>query len=539
MNKSLIKNGKYFVPPPNLGDDFKQLFKRMTAAGVGLPVDSDGFPTGEWTPERLAAAISEIDGNPAGVELRTVQHWFEENDKGIGIDNIRWLARVFGCDDPDLTREWQMALSASNRTLAAKRKSARLTGGNLRTAASGIPSNGYVASVVPSAAKNGGWRLGLAKGTEALFETQSALGLPIVVFVAAVALGLISFTLNIHSVAIATEAFPVRQIGFLWAPNWTIVFLLVLPMYFAFLIDLLKRWKSQLRHQLGAVRGSARATASWDANIASTSYSYWAVLFVTVVIASGYNWTATHLWPLMTGDSGGWPIDWGRIAIVRPDVISVPSAVTFTALVFLYNAVCSYLFFAGLILLNVIVYDYAEVVRSPGLGSTENASNVENVGVALRKGVFRCVSLGLTITILMKLQSVFLQSSSYSIIYWIIADVGLHSSSSALGSDSEHYQRSAPGFYYSFFCMLAIAGTFIHSELRIGRVISQLSSIQSNRSRSYATSLMPATVVLLVCSYLLLGTVPGSTFLVVISIVLMTFLICSPANYRGPPQKDM
>ena len=77
----------------------KELFKDLAAAGVGRPVDRDGFPSGSWTPELLAEAISAIETNQDGIDLRTVQLWFQDNDKGISADNIRWLARVLGCDD--------------------------------------------------------------------------------------------------------------------------------------------------------------------------------------------------------------------------------------------------------------------------------------------------------------------------------------------------------------------------------------------------------------------------------------------------------
>lgn len=78
-----------------------------------------------WTPELLAEAISQIDSNRIGVDLRTVQLWFQENDKGISTANIRWLARIFGCDDPAATREWQIELSAAQSRLTAKRRDSK------------------------------------------------------------------------------------------------------------------------------------------------------------------------------------------------------------------------------------------------------------------------------------------------------------------------------------------------------------------------------------------------------------------------------
>lgn len=118
----LTKNNKFFLPPPKDGSDFKEIFARIAAVGAGRPADKDGFPAGPWTPELLAEAISQIEGNRAGVDLRTVQLWFQENNKGIGTTNIRWLARILGCDDPVATAEWQVELSSAQLRLTAKRR---------------------------------------------------------------------------------------------------------------------------------------------------------------------------------------------------------------------------------------------------------------------------------------------------------------------------------------------------------------------------------------------------------------------------------
>jgi hypothetical protein len=127
----LFRNGKLFLSPPRDGSDFKELFKRLVAAGAGRPLGKDGFPAGPWTPELLAEAISQIDSNRVGVDLRTVQLWFQENEKGISTANIRWLARIFGCDDPVATSEWQMELSAAQSRLSAKRREWKRAGSSV------------------------------------------------------------------------------------------------------------------------------------------------------------------------------------------------------------------------------------------------------------------------------------------------------------------------------------------------------------------------------------------------------------------------
>lgn len=118
----MIKNGRFFVAPQKTDENFKQLFARLAAVGAGRPVDKDGFADGAWTPETLAEEISAIDRNTDGVELRSVQVWFQDNDNGISDTNIRWLARIFGCGDPEAASQWQAELKAAKERLASQRR---------------------------------------------------------------------------------------------------------------------------------------------------------------------------------------------------------------------------------------------------------------------------------------------------------------------------------------------------------------------------------------------------------------------------------
>ena len=206
----MFKNGKFFLPPPNDGSDFKELFKRLVAAGAGRPADMDGFPAGPWTPELLAEAISQIASNPIGVDLRTVQLWFQENDKGVSTANIRWLARIFGCDDPVATSEWQMELAAAQSRLSAKRQEVRRGGSAVAPKIQDMPRNlpsddGSEISSAPAgdAEVNGPpiRRSSLAAKSEALFSHGSPLNLPTTVFAGFTALGFLSYILGIHNVS--------------------------------------------------------------------------------------------------------------------------------------------------------------------------------------------------------------------------------------------------------------------------------------------------------------------------------------------------
>ena len=97
-------------------------FKYLVTAGAGRSVDRNGNLPGPWTPELLTEAILNIDANQTGIDLRTVQHWFQDNDKGISPDNINWLAQIFGCGDLDAALTWRLELAAANKRLSEMRK---------------------------------------------------------------------------------------------------------------------------------------------------------------------------------------------------------------------------------------------------------------------------------------------------------------------------------------------------------------------------------------------------------------------------------
>jgi hypothetical protein len=278
----------------------------------------------------------------------------------------------------------------------------------------------------------------------------------------------------------------------------------------------------------------------WEFRLGAASSSFWATFFVTVIIASGYNWTATHLIPLLNGDPGDWAVDWGRIAIVRPDLVSVPSAIAFTGFVFLYNGFTAYLFFTGHIFLHLMKHDYLDLVK--GLESRRSKKpvpDIEDISLSLMIGIFRCTSLGVVITILMKLQSSFLQSNSTNLIEWLVADFR-----SPLGDPDSLAKESStlgivPGFYYSFFCLLAIVGTFMNASIRVRWAVARLHVPQSHSRFFMPWLLMNGSMVLLVIGYFLIGVLPGFTIFLLFSLVLLVYLLSKPVSAwnQGSPRK--
>lgn len=495
-------------------------------------VDDNGNAAGPWTSDLLATAISQIDANDKGVDLRTVQLWFQDNDKGVSAENIHWLAVIFGCGDPEATMLWRAELSAANRRLAAKRKAnirKKNRQGNVIANAPSLTAKNIGSDVVDNHELVPKRSTNLAQKTEAVFSNQSSMALPLITFIIACAIALIAFSLNIHSIRYELQGGQLKQVGFLWAPNWTIVFLFLLPLFYELLIRLLGCWKEELRPALEKLGGATLSRPSWELRLRSSSAIFWATFVITVVVASFYNWIVTHLIPLLSGHIGSWPVDWGRVAIIRPELISIPNAIFFSALAFLFNAFVAYFFFTGQILLHLMKHDYLDLAKqlTKQLGR-ETKAEFRNVSLVLMYGIYRCCAVGLLITIMMKLQSSYLNSEAPDIVSWLVSDVHLVWAGSHLFMASDWGWGIAPGFYYSFVCVLAIVGTYVNASVKMRWTMENLGVNKFDGRPISPWLIMDGGIVLLVISYLLLGAVQGFSIILLFVLVVTGFLLSKP-----------
>lgn len=527
----MIKKGKYFVTPHGDGSTFKQLFKKLAAAGAGRPVGDDGFPAGPWTPDLLAAAISEIEGNKAGIELRTVQLWFQENERGISAENIRWLARVFGCDDPVATADWQVALSAA---LAVQRRNRRqrredATPNSEHTSEAVpespvdtlpepiLPAIPIVADQVHTAARK---KFCLARTSEALFSRGSPLNLPASIFAGAVALGFLSFIMGIHNVSYNHHGVT-KQIGYLWAPNWTVLFMVFLPLFLGLVSETLLYWKREGRSRLVSQIGDGETVKTWMQNIEASSFTFWSVFLICSIFAGVIQWIGVRLGPLLNGQSN-YSVDWGSVAVIRPDVVSVPLSIAFTGIAYLYMSFCFYTIFVGLILLYTIVYDYgklADVARvDAGKVLTEDGRSLARIIIIC---VFRCSMLVILIAMAMKLQSLYLSSDAENILIWLMLDIrSFMNIDNVRGS---YFDVSMPNHFSSLVVLLATCFVFVYGIVRL--------RLQSTDTIIVAKMIFVSA--LLCSAYFLMGSFVGWVVLLGVSSFVAICAIFDPEFSLG------
>ncbi len=528
----MIKRGKFFLPPPRDGSDFKDLFHRLASAGAGRPADKDGIPEGPWTPDLLAEAISQIDSNGLGVDLRTVQLWFQDNQKGISATNIRWLARVFGCGDAEATSAWQAELSAAQARLVARRRKKR---GSVEPAMrdtatgldTGISGDGRVAA---AEIVEGGQdtrrqrRFSLAGATEALFG-GSLLNLPSAVFAGAVALGFSSYFLGIHNVkAVAPNGFT-KQVGFIWAPNWTVLFLVFMPLFFGFVADLLFHWKTEWRAKIVAADERTKSADAWARKLEASSFTFWAVFLLCVPFAGVLQWVVVRLLPLLEGRSHH-AMDWGSLAITHPEIVSVPAEIAFTGVAYLYMCLCFYLFFAGLILLYTVAHDlWQHQVAQDPQGKFESQTEASKVGVRVMFAIFRCTILAVSVAISMKVESAYLATSGANIVSWLASDMA--SVFTPISGVDKFTRYSAPNDFSSLVLVLATLFVFIYGLFRI----------EVGDQFQRRLQLMAATVALLVACYVLIGAFVGFSILLGVGWLVATYALINPRPWRGTAEK--
>lgn len=538
-------NEKFFVPPSKDQSDFKELFRRLTAAGAGRPVDEEGFPTGPWTPELLADAISEIEANTNSVDLRTVQLWFQDNERGIHAANIRWLARIFGCNDPEATHDWQVELFAAHDRLVAKRKRKRLAENQTPPPARQAPSLAEPISIIESlqtknlqemGTRAPKWRFAPARFSDALFSNRSTLSLPALIWVGWIVLGFLAYIMGVHSVTYSPIDGLQKQVGFFWAPNWTLVELVILPQFLVTVGGLLAFWKRERQSLLTFAGTKLDEKDSWPSRVKSFAFSHWVVFFVCLVIVFLVQWSGVHMRALVNSDISNHMVDWNLMALVRPEVISIPEATIISFLAFLYTAVICFLFLTGLLMMYTLVEDFFEICSEPDHLSNRVLQNkIVAVSTKLLTNIYRASLLGIWIATCIKLQATYLLSDGQNIVDWLFGDVLF-----VLGHNDKASgwlgQRSLAHFT-SFLLLSSTCLVFVFGFVQIYRVLERalpLDAVGRLAERQCVPRwTMLCVVGLLVANFFLVGQFSGFSILLIVGILTTVCSLYDPRFGRA------
>lgn len=540
---TLIKNNKFYVAPQRETANFKQVFARLAAAGAGRPVDADGFPDGPWTPEKLADAISAIDANTKGIEVRAVQIWFQDNDNGISNENVRWLARIFGCDDPEATSEWQTKLMASKERLAIERREKKKCQPNGSAVAHQVLSEPTQPKVFAETARDDPEDIGqrslrrphttLAMRCERLLSGATSLNLQIAYLMVFCGLGLMNYVLGTLSVTYSPQEGLNKQVGFIWAPTLTILPLLVLPTLIFFISNMITYWRQKGRSHCISDRAmsiNSKSNAAWYARVNDFSFSFCAIVLFGVLFVFGFQWAGIYLPAYLSGDANGVQIDRYLVTLERPEVISTNEAMVLSAVGYLYTASYIIVFMLGLLFSLIITLDYDDICTTSELESaTIDRPLLRREGQKIVWAVFRIVVFALWLAMLVKLQITYLQSDSKDFVTWLRTDAAVALDASV--TPNGWLENSSISHFTTFMMMIVSVTIFIVCIMKMRSNFNRLALYDSDypfmHDKPTVTSMF-LVITLLTLSLLSVGRLNGFSIVLAMSALASVYVFAGP-----------
>jgi hypothetical protein len=316
-----------------------------------------------------------------------------------------------------------------------------------------------------------------------------------------------------------------RQVGFLFAPNWTIVYLVLFPPYLAIFAVLAGRCHTTLidfsderivTDSRGSPVSHAAILAAWSKALKDHSIIMW-VFLVVVVIQTVGEWINSCFLPLLHNKIGDVAIDWSTLAIVEPLKADRWITMFFTAFAYTYMGIALFIYLAILIYAATFAVflnqlsdpsgQFRLVFRSPILWQRFSGIVVS---------VYACVILGIGAAIAMRTQAEYLQSK-YTLItglwfsdvasafHWLRGDAETAGSSRAFHIPSE-WTSFAELFFTLFMLFIVVYLVYCAFDKARGYYLEHIHSagwqdsmdiqfsreeVEEVRSRTFLNSVVP------------------------------------------------
>ena len=413
-----MPNGKYYCPPPGGDPDLKTLLQFATASGVGQKASQKGEAVTPWTADALAAAVSQAEPGGSTVDLRTVQRWLSpQGNSGISVPNIRRLALVFGAGDPSDVRVWQVALiRARDRTRSGQRAVATDSAANDPAEELIEDTSRVEADPAP----------GPARLWESWFSGDGALKLSILIWTAYTLNGLVNGILGLLSVSYNATPDLSKEVGFVWAPTWTMLPVVILPLFVIRVSHSLSHWRHHGRRQISGLSEAEdhaeRDAAAWNARIDGTAFPFWVIIFLCLGGVFLAQWVGICLRLYAEGDAGIYQVDRNLLTLVRPDYIGQGASALVSMFGYLYSALYVFIFLTALMFMFVMARDYEVLAGSNHTDEIETAAAIRE-GSWISISVFDAALLIGWAAISIKLQAAYLSSDAPNIAVWLLRDL--------------------------------------------------------------------------------------------------------------------
>ena len=508
----LVRNGKFFVAAQQSDKPFKTLFAELAAQGAGRPVDERGFPDGPWTAESLTDAICALEGNDKGIELRTVQRWFQDNDQGIRHTNIRWLARIFGCEDPEEVGKWQAVLSAA-KDLQTKLRRANKTPDSL-SPLDDAPSNLSVSTI-----KKRPFPTRIALRINAMLTGSNNIYVIIMLWGLWSILGMSAIILGLAEVSYITNSGTEKQVGLFQSPSWTLEKLVLIPAYLIITTRGVIAW---LDHRRAYEYHSGLGT--WEDRVASFAPAFLLVIAVSAIVIFALQWYGTYYVPLMAGPESDLTPNWLRVATDPTTIIPTRVIVPLSLYGGMFIGFVYWLCFSALLLLYIAARDITAIYDdAPDTSDFQQTSGKLVAARDLVTAFYRSIICGALMNIAIKVDALYFISDTESFFTWLKLDL-----LAALGVDGGGWTWLPGGEFSSFTTAIFLLIITAVAYFGIYRIKLFVESTLHQAMPSHAELFtVPA---FLNVTYVLLGEFTGFTLLLVASFLIGIMQLVRPAT---------
>jgi hypothetical protein len=222
-----------------------------------------------------------------------------------------------------------------------------------------------------------------------------------------------------------------KLVGFLCAPNWTIMYVMLFPFYNFTFCQIVNRVNEILPKFLEtgviAAGKGGRLTddtlmADWRKQVGSASAALW-LLLVVVTFISLFQWQNDVFSRLINRTATGTAPDWSTISVVSKNAgVSVFSDIWFSALAYLYMAIALWIYTAVPIYSSMFAGYLANLSAKKGKFVLILQPEVFSQEISdLTRKVFTCTFLGVLATYLMSLQAAYLQAPEANILSYMFS----------------------------------------------------------------------------------------------------------------------
>ena len=283
----------------------------------------------------------------------------------------------------------------------------------------------------------------IAERIEEIAIRRGPLDLSLQAIAMAFLLSILSFFCGLGWLEINLNGSTTKEIGFLFAPNWTIVYLVLFPLYLSVFSVLAGRCRLALTDLSDArilvdSNGSpvlhATILAAWNRALKDISPVMWLIMMLVAVSTLG-QWIYVSVVPLMTGKIGNAAIDWGTLTIVQPEKANWWATIFFSTACYAYMGVALFIYLAILIYAATFAVFLNRLADQSGRFNLVFRSSILSQRLSgIVTSVYICVIFGIGAAIAMRMQAEYIQSG-YSLItdlwfsdvisafHWIVGDV--------------------------------------------------------------------------------------------------------------------